>query len=878
MQLVLRFIVIVLALLCTSPAWARGGGGCLREGTQVLTPEGKAPIESLKPGDMVLGLNGGAFQAVRVENVTKLDVEQYLELTVGGKNFKVTPEHPIMTGPGEFRIAGNLKHGDQVFTDVDGELKPGMVSMIRASNADKPAYNLLVMPGGVFFPEGVAVHNKGCFLPDTLVLKADETQVPINTLRLDDSIMAFTDEGKLVRSVVRNVHKSIVHEHLILKTEAGSLRVTKEHPFWVAAGTYKTVEVMRPGDFIFHWNGQALQPTRIISIEKVPGRVLVYNIQTDAPHTYLAGQMAVHNKGGGGGCFPPGTLIRTPDKEVPIESLSPGDVVIGMSADGKQSPVEVQSIHSAKSRILTLKTGGGTLHTTIDHPVKLTDGDFREAGDLIRGSFVDALEDGSVKARVVESISEGAEEREVYNLSVAEPHVFLASNFVVHNKGGSSSSSSSGSHSGSSSSGSGSEEAPWWVPMIFFGFFGVIFGSVLYFISKSRKAIKANLDFIYSKSEISRKASKTEKLLKFLSAQDPAVAQDKLREIVTSTFLKLQECWGNRKYDPMQPLLMASLYEEHVAQLRGMEKDHEINKIENVKVDSVDIVNVRYTEKPNQREFTALISASARDYYVDEQTGNFLRGDKSAAKFQEFWTFHLMDGKWLLREVEQSGESDYLKDENFVEMLTDQTIKGVYGEEAGKSGEAGPWIEKGVEKKATRIERLLNFLAKTDKLWDRTAMLERARHIFLEVHLAREGGDPKQVPSEDLYPEVSRSLADQLHQWQAEGMSVEYRNLCARKVELILVRNFQENEKDEFTVRISAHAQRIVNKSGTTVSRDQDVTPFEDFWTFGRLDGKWKLKEVLPAAEGKKRVGEENLDQDSSTGQLDWYYKQTRSN
>ncbi len=875
MLLVLRFIVVVMALLCTGPAWARGGGGCLSEGTQVLTPAGKAPIESLKPGDMVLGMNGGAFQAVRVENVTKLDVEQYLELTVGRKSFKVTPEHPIMTGPGEFRIAGNLKHGDQVFTDVDGQLKPGFVSMIRTASADKPAYNLLVLPGGVYFPEGIAVHNKGCFLPDTKVLKADETEVPINTLRPDDSIMAFTDEGTLVRSVVRNVHKSIVHEHLILKTEAGTLRVTKEHPFWVAAGTYKTVEVMRPGDFIFHWNGKALEPTRIISKENVPGRVLVYNIQTDAPHTYLAGQMAVHNKGGGGGCFPPGTLIRTPDKDVPIESLSPGDTVMGMSPDGKPVPVEVESIHAAKSRILTLKTGGGTLYTTIDHPVKLTDGDFREAGDLIPGSFVDALEDGSVRPRVVESLSEGAEEREVYNLSVAGQHVFLASNFVVHNKGGSSSGSSS--HSSSSSSGSDSS-GDWWIPALFFLVWGSIFFGALYVGFKNRKRAKENLDFVYSKSQIARKSAKTEKLLKFLSAQDPTVAQDKLREIARSTFVKLQECWGSRKYEPMQPLLMASLYDEHVAQLRGMAKDHEINKIENVKVEQVDIVNVRYTEKPNQREFTALISASARDYYVDENTGNFLRGDKSAAKFQEFWTFHLMDGKWLLREIEQSGESDYLKDENFVEMLTDQTIKGVYGEEAGKSGEAGPWIEKGVENKATRIERLLNFLAKTDKLWDRTAMLERARHIFLEVYLARESGDPKQVPSEDLSPEVARSLAGQLQQWQAEDMHVEYRNLCCRKVELILVRNFQENEKDEFTVRISCHAQRIVSKSGKTVSKDQDVTPFEDFWTFGRLDGKWKLKEVLPAAEGKKRVGEENLDQDSSTGQLDWYYKQTRSN
>lgn len=877
MQLLFRSIAILLAVFCTSPAWARGGGGCLREGTRILTPAGMTAIENLKPGDTVLGMNGGTLQAVRVENVTKLDVDQYLEFTVGGKNFLVTPEHPIMTGPGEFRTAGALKRGDRVFTGLEGELKPGIVSRVRSAKADKPAYNLLVLPGGVFFPEGVAVHNKGCFLPDTLILKADGTQVSISTLAPDDRIMGFTDDGVLVRSAVRNIHKSVVHEHVILKTDAGTLRVTGEHPFWVAPGTYKTVEVLRPGDYIFHWNGKALEPNRIISKETVKGRILVYNIQTDAPHTYLAGQMAVHNKGGGG-CFPPGTLIRTPEKEVPIESLSPGDVVLGMGPDGKQAPVAVESIHSTRARILTLKTGGGTLFTTVDHPVKLTGGDFREAGDLIPGAFVDALENGSVRSRVVESVSEDIEERQVFNLSVAEPHVFIASDFVVHNKGGSSSSSSSGSRSSSGSSGSDSSDDSWWVPAIFFGVWSTIFFGALYLVFKGRKRVKENLDFVYSKSEIARKSGKTVKLLQFISAQDPSFAPDKLGEIARAAFVKLQECWGSRKYDPMQPLLMPSLYTEHVGQLRGMEQTHEINKIEDLKVEKVDIVNVRYTEKPNQREFTALISASARDYYVDDRDGKFLRGDKSAAKFQEFWTFQLMDGKWLLREVEQSGESDFLKHENFAEMLTDQSIKGIYGEEAGKEGAAGPWLEKGEEKKATRIERLLNFLAQTDKLWDRQKMLERARHVFLEVYLAREAGDPKTVPADDLYPETAKSLADQLQQWQAQDMRVEYRNLCVRKVELIHVRNYQENEKDEFTVRISAHAQKIVNKSGKTVNEDQYVTPFDDFWTFGRLDQKWKLKEVLPTAEGQKRMEAENLDEDSSAGQLDWYYKQTRAN
>jgi hypothetical protein len=55
------------------------------------------------------------------------------------------------------------------------------------------------------------------------------------------------------------------------------------------------------------------------------------------------------------------------------------------------------------------------------------------------------------------------------------------------------------------------------------------------------------------------------------------------------------------------------------------------------------------------------------------------------------------------------------------------------------------------------------------------------------------------------------------------------------------------------------------------------VSPFEEYWTFGRLDNQWKLKEVMPPGRAKKKVAEENVDQDSSPGQLQWYYGQTRA-
>ena len=872
-------LAVMLVAVCSGHAWARGGGGCLREGTAVVTPSGKVPIENLRPGNRILGVSGGQLRSVRVESVTRLEVEQYLEITAGGRSLRVTPEHPVMTAPGEFTLSSRLEPGDLLFIERDGKWKTERISSIRPVRADKPAYNLLVHPGGVYFPEGIAVHNKGCFLPDSPILKANGEQIPISTVKPGDEVMAFTNDGKLVRAKVVELLRTEADHHLVVTTALGVLRVTGEHPFYVGEGKFKTVDTLKAGDTIFASDGKTLSPRRIITIEKIEGRIEVYNLRTETPHTFFAGHIAVHNKGGGG-CFPVGVPIRTPSGEVPIERLSPGDAVTGIDAQGKEITARVQAIHTARSGLIEIRAGNRTLTTTVDHPLKLTDGDFHEAGDLVRGSFVDVLEGGKIVPLRIDSITGPSAERTVYNLTVSGPHAFLASGFLVHNKGGGGhySSSSSGSRSGSSSSSSSSGSSGWAVTLFALFFLSpFIIVIILAILRASRKNKSEELDFVYGKSEIAAKTGKTEKLLKFLAGQDPSVAPENLRMIADFTFRKLQECWQSADYSPMAPLMMTALHEQHLAQLQGMKNNHEINRIENLKVEKVALVNVRYTEKPNQREFTALISASARDYYTDSRDGRFLRGDSKPAKFQEFWTFHWMDGKWLLRDIEQSGESDYLKEENFAEMLTDQTIAGIYGEQARKKGKAGPWIEKKVEEKAVRIERMLHFLAQTDSIWDRQSMLERAREVFMAVFLARENGDPDKAPAGDLMPEVAESLRTQLKQWKAEDWQVEYRNLCVRKVELILVRNYQERDRDEFTVRISAHAQRILSRGGKVVNQDRYVTPFEDFWSFARSDNIWKLKEVLPVAEGRKHMTMENVDEDSSPAQLDWYYKQPRA-
>jgi hypothetical protein len=700
---------ILLVLFVSSAAFARGGGGCLAKGTQVLTPSGAVSIERLHVGDPVWSISGGKLQAGTVRALSEVRTDHYLEISAGGEKILITPEHPVMVGPGEFRVARLLKAGDGVYRIDDGNLRAVPVDFVRPIPSNQRAYNLLVLPGGTFIPGNIVVHNKGCFLPDSEILKSDGTSVPISAVRPGNELVAYSPEGRIVHTKVRNILRHKVEEYILLKTDRHALRVTAEHPFYVGQGTFKTLEALKIGDAIFAGDGQSLSEQRIVSLERVHERVRVYNLQTDHPNTFFAGGLAVHNKGGGGGCFPHGTMIRTPSGQTPIEALSIHDTVQAVDPDGKIIHSSVEKLFTTLTCVLLVKTNRGVLRTTIDHPVGLPDGTFLEAGKLQPGDNVLVWDKGALIPATVQGTSKSEAKELVYNLSVGQPHTFLAADFLVHNKGGSSSHSSSSSSAGRG--GSSDDMSGIIAFVIFFSLFIVMV--VIIYLKQLKSSKSENLDYIYSQTEVTKKSMKTEKLLAFLSRQDPSFSAAELKKLSESTFRKLQDCWGKRDNGPMKPLLMETLFNQHESQLKGLVRNHEINRIDDLKVERVDIVNVRYTEKPDQREFTALITASARDYYVDDRANQFLRGDKNPSRFQEFWTFHRSGDQWLLREIEQAGESDILKDENFVETLTDQTIKGIYEETAAQEGTAGPWLEKGTEQKATRIDRLLNFLAQT---------------------------------------------------------------------------------------------------------------------------------------------------------------------
>jgi len=878
---------LLVGALAPATLLARGGGGCLDEQTPVLTPSGPVPIERLRAGDTVLAPRGtGELVPARVEGLVVVEPAEFVAIDLGDRVVRATAEHPFEVAPGTFRMAGHLAAGQTVRAWDGRAVVDRPIRAVTREAATRHAYNLLVR-GGVYIAAGVVVHNKGCFLPDTLILRADGRETSISAVRAGDEVLAFEPDGRIRAAAVRELLTHDVDEHFVVTTERTVLAVTGEHPFYVGDGTFKTLESLHVGDRVFAYDGSALAPQAILGMQRVPGRVTVYNLRTDWPHTYFAGRVAVHNKGGGGGgCFPAGVQIAGPAGARPIETLRVGDAVFAVDESGAVTTARVDALHRTDNALVEVQTDRGVLTTTAEHPLRLAAGGYRPAGDLAPGDAVLVMGrgDGSqqLEAATVQAVRVTGRRAAVYNLTVDGPHTFVADGFVVHNKGGGggfrSSGSSGGFRSSSSggfrSSGGGRCGAMNWLfcPfVIVIVFIGAIVNWVKTKFARQRhgghydalSGAGEELDFIFSPPQVVPRVIKTERLLHFLAQQDPSVAPDALKRRAEQVFLSLQKWWQERNYEPMRGMILPDLWADHAAQLKAMRRTHEINVIDGVKIHRMELVHVRYTRDIEQREFTALITAVARDYYVDDRTRNFLRGDRSAAQFQEFWTFQWHAGDWKLREIEQTRESDALKDENFAEGMGGESLAAADDALAAAGAAAGADEPFDIERKDTRVDALLRQLARGDKLWDRNRLKDRVRRVFLNTLLARQANDEGAVKGDDLWPEMAQALRADVRQRKAEGLVVEYRNLCVRKIEVVLVRNYKDNRRDEFTARVTAHAQQVAWRNGQVAGQEPYVTAFTEYWTFGRLDGEWKLREVLPPAAGDKHVTAPNVDEDA---------------
>lgn len=135
-------------------------GGCFPAGTQIMTPRGDSPIETLLPGDEIIAVDKeGKSKIVKVQAFLAKRAPVLVLKTVEG-TLHTTDEHPLLTASHNFRPAGELKVGDEVMVFKDDKETPSKILSLNHDNGEQIVYNLEVEEPHTFVADTFVVHNK----------------------------------------------------------------------------------------------------------------------------------------------------------------------------------------------------------------------------------------------------------------------------------------------------------------------------------------------------------------------------------------------------------------------------------------------------------------------------------------------------------------------------------------------------------------------------------------------------------------------------------------------------------------------------------------------------------------------------------------------
>ena len=118
---------------------------------------------------------------------------------------------------------------------------------------------------------------------------------------------------------------------------------------------------------------------------------------------------------------------------------------------------------------------------------------------------------------------------------------------------------------------------------------------------------------------------------------DPAFNEERFNDLVMDNFFKIQGAWMNRDLAPAAVILTDEMRGIMQLDIDRMVRDRQINRLENIAVRNVDIVEA--WQESGQDYISARIYANLLDYTTDE-AGAVLSGSKTEpVKFEEYWTF-----------------------------------------------------------------------------------------------------------------------------------------------------------------------------------------------------------------------------------------------
>jgi predicted lipid-binding transport protein (Tim44 family) len=126
--------------------------------------------------------------------------------------------------------------------------------------------------------------------------------------------------------------------------------------------------------------------------------------------------------------------------------------------------------------------------------------------------------------------------------------------------------------------------------------------------------------------------------LDLVKQSEPDFNSEKFKEIAQDVFFKVQAAWMRRDTSSVQGLIGQQLKTEYDAQFADLKQKGLINRLENIAVRSIEIVDAGM--EGQEVYIKVLFTANLLDYTVEESSGKVVKGDSTEpVKFEEFWTF-----------------------------------------------------------------------------------------------------------------------------------------------------------------------------------------------------------------------------------------------
>ena len=158
-----------------------------------------------------------------------------------------------------------------------------------------------------------------------------------------------------------------------------------------------------------------------------------------------------------------------------------------------------------------------------------------------------------------------------------------------------------------------------------------------------------------------RKNERARALLEMIDDSDPIWDRDKMLARIEEIYFAVQKAWTDRDQDIAKEYMSERIYKKHKAQTDGMKADGLINKLERINLEDVMIIGVIDFKDDSKDRFKAVIFGGMVDYMWDEKSEMIINGTKEYKSFVEIWNFIRQGDKWVLDQIEQSVDTQSVK-------------------------------------------------------------------------------------------------------------------------------------------------------------------------------------------------------------------------